>query len=105
MNPRYPTASELRRIKTWPIKTDEDVEALMTFVETIWHFADWGWRRASRRRRQYKQGSLRRRYSLSTGGWSGNEDIITALQANWMFWIMAWESSRRGGHYVFQVPS
>ena len=42
-------------------------------------------------------------YELSTGGWSGNEDLIGSLQDNHLFWLMNWHSSRRGGHYVFKV--
>ena len=38
---------------------------------------------------------------ISTGGWSGNEDLIGAMQNNAMLWIMTWVSSRRGGHYTF----
>lgn len=37
----------------------------------------------------------------STGGWSGNESIIGAMQKNRMVWNFLWEQSRRGGHYVF----
>ena len=42
-------------------------------------------------------------YEISTGGWSGNEDIVRALQKNTLLWSMCWESSRRGGHHVLKV--
>lgn len=44
-------------------------------------------------------------YRVSTGGWSGNEQLIDALQRNRVFWAFCWESSTRGGHYVFTEPT
>lgn len=41
--------------------------------------------------------------AISTGGWSGNEEIISHLQRSF-FWFRYWETSRRGGHYTFEVP-
>jgi hypothetical protein len=38
---------------------------------------------------------------LKTGGWSGNEDIINALQQNVVFWTKYWRTSKRGGFYAF----
>lgn len=40
-------------------------------------------------------------WEFTTGGWSENEAIITALYQNRMFWISCWASSSRGGHHVF----
>lgn len=42
---------------------------------------------------------------LATGGWSGNESIIGALQKNWLWWAMCWQSSHHGGLYFFQFDS
>lgn len=42
-------------------------------------------------------------YEMSTGGWSGNEDLIGALRENVLWWAFNWYSSKRGGHYVFKV--
>lgn len=44
-------------------------------------------------------------WNISTGGWSGNESIIYSLKSNNLFWIMSWVQSRRGGHYIFEVPA
>jgi hypothetical protein len=65
--------------------------ALMVFLKSVWWMPAWGWR------------ETRRRYYLSTGGWSGNEELIDALKtSNCFFWSLRWLSSRRGGHYVFE---
>jgi len=96
----YPDDLELARIQAWP---REDYRGLMEFVHSLWRFTadkdyrdlakEWGW----------TQG-LEDRYQLSTGGWSGNESIIGALQLNTLFWLKCWQQSSRGGHYVFRIP-
>lgn len=90
MEDNYPTEDELSRIRQWSL--EDGWKGLLSFAKTCWWAPDWGWRQRGRR------------YSISTGGWSGNEDIIAALQENKLFWIVCWISSRRGGHYVFEVP-
>jgi hypothetical protein len=100
----YPTEATLHRIETWPISGTEDMIALLGFVRVAWRYEDWGFRVAKRWRRPSKGMAPRLRYAISTGGWSGNEDIISALQGNGMFWGLTWRSSRRGGHYAFEVP-
>lgn len=40
---------------------------------------------------------------LSTLGWSGNEEIIGAMEQNFSFWSLAWMKSERGGHYTFTL--
>lgn len=90
MSDDYPTEEELERIKNWPYT---DIPGLLEFTKSLWHFAEWGWSPPL-------NGVLR----ISTGGWSGNEDIISALRDNTMFWTLCWQSSRRGGHYEFSLP-
>lgn len=37
-----------------------------------------------------------------TGGWSPNEDVIEAMHRNTILWMLCWESSHRGGKFVFE---
>ncbi len=84
----YPTDAEIQEIKDWPT---ERFPALMDYVRSLWKYSEWGFEREGDQ------------YFLSTGGWSGNEELITALGENCFFWVMCWQSSRRGGHYLFVV--
>jgi len=44
-----------------------------------------------------------RTLKISTGGWSGHEDIMQALAENRMFFMMYWRASLVGGHYTFRI--
>jgi hypothetical protein len=97
----YPTDEELETIKNWPCdKGHTDFKELMGYVKDIWWQAEWGWNEAEI---VDDFGRAYINYDVSTGGWSGNEDIIGAMRKNMMFWLMCWEQSRRGGHYIFRV--
>lgn len=88
----YPTEEELVEIEKWPgLNKASDYKGLMARVKELWHYPD---------RFVEKENDI---YYLSTGGWSGNESIIHALRDNYLFWAMCWLSSRRGGHYEFEV--
>lgn len=90
----YPTPETLELIKTWPPNKESYLD-LMRGIKSIWAHAENGYWTYTHKKNHT--------YNLSTAGWSGNEDIIDALQANKVFWACCWESSRRGGHYVFEV--
>ena len=40
--------------------------------------------------------------TLSTGGWSGCEEMIGALMRNFVWWGKHWYSTQRGGLYIFE---
>lgn len=42
-------------------------------------------------------------WRISTGGWSGCESVIRALQKNLLFWSVCWKFSKRGGYYEFET--
>jgi hypothetical protein len=83
----YPEESELKQITEWPWR---DIPALLEFVRERWCYQNF-WA---------QQDDLLR---ISTGGWSGNESLVRAMQDNRVFWSMCWASSRRGGHYEFDL--
>lgn len=89
----YPTENELQKITDWDF--EDKWNDLMTYIKSLWKYADWGWHEETT--------DTLIRYYISTGGWSGNEEIINAMEENYMFWIMCWEQSRRGGHYIFEI--
>jgi hypothetical protein len=95
----YPTSEALEIIELWPY---DDETGWFTFIKPLWHLSDWGWRENEGVHEIFTDKKLYR-YYLSTAGWSGNEEIIRAMIANKMLWSFTWVSSRRGGHYQFEV--
>lgn len=86
----YPSEIELQRIREWP--WEDGFRPLMAYILPRWQYADAGyWRQRGDR------------FAISTAGWSGNESIIDALEANTMFAMLCPVSWRRGGHYVYDV--
>ena len=83
----YPVEVELA-----PCRGSDDYDSLMQHVASIWHWPE-------------RVVQFNYKWELSTGGWSGNEEIIGALKMNTMFWMFCWVQSRRGGHYIFQTPT
>jgi len=92
MKDGYPTEEELEKIRVWDYM---DMPTLFEYIESLWTYDDPYFRKE-----RLKDGYV---YHISTAGWSGNEDIISALSCNLMVWSLTWQSSRRGGHYEFIV--
>mgnify|MGYP003333860707 FL=1 len=94
----YPTDAALEMIERWHYS---DTFGWMEFIKSIWWAADWGWTEGEEPH-EWREGSKCYRYHISTGGWSGNESIIRAMQKNDFHWYLIWVQSRRGGHYIFE---
>jgi hypothetical protein len=90
----YPDDNELDIIHNWQIKSKKDCKALLDYIYDLWKYTDCGY---------WSVNEDKNMYSISTGGWSGNESLIGAMMGNHMFWVLCWYSSRRGGHYEFNV--
>jgi len=86
MKDGYPEEHELSEIKDWGVG---DPQGLIDYIRRLWTYEDF-----------FKWDG--KNLELHTGGWSGNEDIISTLHES-MFWMMYWQKSERGGHYYFTV--
>ena len=94
--PDYPSDADLARIEAWPV---DDLRGLFDFIEERWAYPEY-WDDKPSPPFADEAAIIK----CSTGGWSGNESLIGALQANRAAWFLTWYSSRRGGHYEFRIP-
>ena len=100
----YPTDAALDAIKLWHFT---DARGWFKFIEGLWWHSSMLWKEddVPHDLRSFKgyEDKMVHRYWISTGGWSGNESIIRAMQENnHMLWTLTWVQSRRGGHYIFE---
>lgn len=96
----YPTDAALTRIKNWPINNmDSDIQALFDFIRSCaWEeYGSWNEKVLRVGGRKFN------RITISTGGRSGNESLVSALEQNIVAWSLTWQSSKRGGQFVFEV--
>lgn len=96
----YPTEAALEIVELWHWS---DTKGWFEFIKSIWHLASWGWSEGLEPPEGWNQDKHTYQYHISTAGWSGNESIIRAMQANEMMWHLNWVQSRRGGHYIFEL--
>lgn len=92
----YPSTSDIANIASWSGTPRELVE----FLSSIWEYNQDDW--TLKVGRDGVRGKKVYRVTPSTWGWSGNEEIIGALEGSW-FWMLFWRSHRRGGHYQFEI--
>lgn len=89
----YPEEWELDTIKEWSDFSKQGILQLLDYLKQLWTYPDYF----------VLKGKRVLYLELHTGGWSGNEDIVCALQRNYCFWGMYWEKSVKGGHYYFKI--
>jgi hypothetical protein len=86
----YLTYKDIEIIDNWAIRSRQDCEQLLDFVMPL--FDKHGFVKLTKYR-----------YYISTGGWSGCEEVIYLLRKKPVFWALSWLSSARGGHYIFEI--
>lgn len=96
----YPTEEELARLEAWPVPSEDApaaARAWLAYIRTLWHWPEWGWPPPVMDRDTGAEF-----HHVSTGGWSGNEELIGMMESH-MLWRMVFRSVHRGGHYLFVV--
>lgn len=103
----YPTKAALKRIKEWSYK---DITGCFSFVLDIWHWSEWAAAgtpdevlRPAESEVIHAEGD-RKYLRLATGGWSGNEDIVGAINGNKTIRALCWKLSARGGLHIYEYP-
>lgn len=111
----YPNEEELEVIRQWKITGTPSLYKAFDYIQGLWLYDDYFRKRKKfqpirffkdlwRWLRDYFKSTHGNTYDVDTGGWSGNEDIIKAMCENYILWSLTWESTRTGGHYVFEIP-
>ena len=95
----YPTEEALEKIENWSYN---DPVGWFKFIENIWHLKEYCWDEKDVPH-PWEENTIVHQYLISTAGWSGNEDIIRAMQENNILWNIHWLQTRRGGHYIFDL--
>lgn len=93
MSDDYPTQQQLEAIEALDGGTPR---AFMGLVRSAWNH-NMGF--VSDERHEQEGWTS---FTLVTGGWSGNEDLVAALKRT-MFHSMFWHSSDRGGKHVYGI--
>lgn len=96
----YPSGDALKFIMDFDL-TRRPVKELVDFLEKVWWCPSFGFKVEPG---EDVLGKECVKLRLSTGGWSGNEELMDALEKNKYFYLLYWESSVRGGHYTFEIP-
>ena len=90
----YPTEETLNTIKNCDL-TKFDIKTFLDYVGSNWKYAEDGG--------FVLKGKKVMTLVLHTCGWSGNEEVINALQQNKLFFALYWQKTERGGHYYFKI--
>lgn len=92
----YPTDAALERIEKWPV--EDNVIGLLDFVASLWHWPNCVWK--EEKEHEWKKETVTH-ICFATGGWSGNESLIDALNANFLGNVK-WVMSKRGGYHEYE---
>ena len=89
----YPDEASLKQIREYDLLE----QPFSGLLQLLWENTNWADRQI------FMRGKHVIHLTYSTGGWSGNENVVDALRANILFWGLCWERTDAGGHYYFRI--
>lgn len=92
----YPTDETLAAIEGWDLPTPGATRDLIAYARAAWNLDYGNWTVTSTEGRTV--------HVMATGGWSGNESVVGAMESNRMFAMLCWWRSERGGLHEYRVP-
>ena len=93
MKEDYPSKEELDNIINWRYVDYESAVELAEYIVSLWHWEHMA----------TIKGKKVKILTLITGGWSGNEEIIGAIEKNVLFPMLYWQKSERGGLHIYKI--
>lgn len=108
----YPTPAALALIRDWRGTPHTLVTDVLDPIFAAYGNARWGHRDSWNVGQHGRDGApdapteanMRVEVTLVTGGWSGCESAIGALEDG-LFWFAWWQTSHRGGRHDFEIPA
>lgn len=95
----YPSDETLQAIRNWPAS---QINACLEFARAAWHWENWATEELRPHEREMVHAEEGQRFlRLATGGWSGNEEIVGALNDN-MWARHQWCLSASGGLHIYE---
>ena len=96
----YPTDETLDILRNWDDFSSSGYQQWIEFAHKAWHWNDMVIIGTDSENIIL---SDRKMVQFHTGGWSGNEDIISAMQGN-VLWLVNFQNHRTGGHFELRAP-
>lgn len=100
----YPTDETLDRIERWPVQSVDDVRTCLDFVTDSWdnHYGGVSRTLSSTELSMVHAQKGEKFIRFATGGWSGNEALIAALQRNTQVHTFSCVATVRGGLHIYR---
>lgn len=98
----YPADSTLEALRVWPIT---DGGGALDFLQAAWHGPEMARTDFLTAHEGYVVHDDGGRYlRVTTGGWSGNEDLLGEFELSQAY-MVTWQLSARGGLHIFKYPA